>query len=114
MLSTLKAKVKGMLIKKGLLLTAIFYMFSTEIIASEQNFQLHGFISQGLIDVSGSNFVNDDGSLSAELTELGLNGSYQLNSSLMVAIDTQKECVLITHYLTGLFMTTTTGKQMSI
>jgi len=82
MLSTLKAKVKGMLIKKGLLLTAIFYMFSTEIIASEQNFQLHGFISQGLIDVSGSNFVNDDGSLSAELTELGLNGSYQLNSSL--------------------------------
>lgn len=82
MLSTLKAKVKGMLIKKGLLLTAILYMFSTDIIASEQNFQLHGFISQGLIDVSGSNFVNDDGSLSAELTELGLNGSYQLDSSL--------------------------------
>jgi len=82
MLSTLKAKVKNMFIKKWLLLTAIFYLFSTDIIASDQNFQLHGFISQGLIDVSGSNFVNDDGSLSAELTELGLNGSYQLNSSL--------------------------------
>ncbi|WP_210725550.1 hypothetical protein [Candidatus Colwellia aromaticivorans] len=71
-----------MLIKKPLLLIAIFYFFSTNSIASEQNFQLHGFISQGLIDVDGSNFVNDDGGLSAELTELGLNGSYQLSSTL--------------------------------
>jgi hypothetical protein len=82
MLLTLKAKVASVLIKNLFLLTAIFYLYSPNIIASEQNFQVHGFLSQGLIDVNGSNFVNDDGALSAELTELGLNGSYQLNSKL--------------------------------
>jgi len=49
------------------------------------DFQLHGFISQGLIDVKNSDFVNDDGSLSSELTELGINGSYQINSSFRLA-----------------------------
>ncbi|MDX2367106.1 MAG: hypothetical protein QNK36_01655 [Colwellia sp.] len=71
--------------KKLFLLTATFCFFSTNTIASEQNFQLHGFVSQGLIDVDGSNFVNDDGALSTELTELGLNASYQLNSSFRLA-----------------------------
>jgi hypothetical protein len=60
----------------------MIYFFSSHAIASKQNFKLHGFVSQGLIDVDGSNFVNDDGALSAELTELGLNGSYQLSSTL--------------------------------
>jgi hypothetical protein len=82
MLLTLKAKVENVLIKKLLLLTTIICLFSSHASASEENFQLHGFISQGLIDVDGSNFVNDDGALSAELTELGLNGSYQLSSTL--------------------------------
>jgi hypothetical protein len=82
MLLTLKAKVTSVLMKKLLLLTAICYFFSTHSMASEQNFQVHGFVSQGLIDVNGSNFVNDDGAPSAELTELGLNGSYQLSSNL--------------------------------
>ena len=50
-----------------------------------QDFQLHGFISQGLIDVNGSDFVNDDGELSTELTELGLNASYQLTNTLRFA-----------------------------
>lgn len=67
------------------MLASVFYFFSTNAMASEQDFQLHGFISQGLIDVNGSNFVNDEGDLSAELTELGLNGSYQLNSTLRLA-----------------------------
>ena len=42
--------------------------------------QVHGFVAQGIIDVDGSDFVNDSGDLSAELTEIGLNASYQLNS----------------------------------
>jgi hypothetical protein len=71
-----------MLIKNLLLLTVLFCVYSTCSIATEQNFQLHGFISQGVIDVDGSNFVNDDEDISAELTELGLNASYQLNPSL--------------------------------
>ncbi len=53
--------------------------------ANLQDFQLHGFISQGLIDVDGSDFVNDDGELSAELTELGINSSYQLNDKFRFA-----------------------------
>lgn len=71
-----------MFIIRSLLLTFICYFLPSVTMAAEQNFQLHGFISQGLIDVDGSNFVNDDESLSAELTELGLNGSYQLSSNL--------------------------------
>ena len=82
MLLKLMAKVIILCMKSLLLLTAMFHFFVTSAIASEQDLQLHGFISQGLIDVNGSNFVNDDGKLSAELTELGLNGSYQLNSTL--------------------------------
>jgi len=52
---------------------------------SAKGLQLHGFISQGLIDVDGSDFVNDDGSLSTELTELGLNASYQLTNKFRLA-----------------------------
>lgn len=81
----LKTKAAIVLIKKLLILATVFYFFSSNAMASEKNFQLHGFISQGLIDVNGSNFVNDDGDISAELTELGLNGSYQLNSTLRLA-----------------------------
>jgi len=53
--------------------------------SNSSDLQLHGFISQGLIDVDGSDFVNDDGSLSTELTELGLNASYQLTNKLRLA-----------------------------
>lgn len=48
------------------------------------DFQVHGFIAQGLIDVDGSDFVNDSGDISTELTEIGLNASYQLNSQLRI------------------------------
>jgi hypothetical protein len=82
MLLKLKIKVAKMYIIRSLLLTDICDLIPCATIAAEQNFQLHGFISQGLIDADGSNFVNDDESLSAELTELGLNGSYQLSSTL--------------------------------
>lgn len=82
MLLKLKAKVVSMYTQNIPLLIAVSYMLSTHAVASEQDFQWHGFISQGLIDVNSSNFVNDDGALSAELTELGFNGSYQLNSTL--------------------------------
>jgi hypothetical protein len=53
--------------------------------SNSQDFQLHGFISQGLIDVNGSDFVNDDGDLSTELTEIGLNASYQLSDKFRFA-----------------------------
>ncbi|PKG86204.1 hypothetical protein CXF85_00355 [Colwellia sp. 75C3] len=53
--------------------------------SNSQDFQLHGFISQGVIDVNGSDFVNDDGELSTELTEIGLNASYQLSDQFRLA-----------------------------
>lgn len=67
------------------ILTTVFYLFALNVEASEQNFQFHGFAAQGLIDVDGSDFVNNDGSLSPRLTELGINGSYQLSSTLRLA-----------------------------
>jgi len=50
-----------------------------------ENFQVHGFAAQGIIDVNGSNYVNDDGALSTELTEIGLNASYSLTQTLRLA-----------------------------
>jgi len=66
-------------------LAAIFNLFTLSVKAAVQDFQFHGFAAQGIIDVDGSNFVNDDGSLSPKLTELGFNGSYQLNSNFRLA-----------------------------
>lgn len=52
---------------------------------STKAWQVHGFIAQGIIDVNGSSFVNDNMELSTELTEVGINGSYKINDSLRVA-----------------------------
>ena len=46
---------------------------------------VHGFAAQGVIQAKGSNFVNDEGEISTELTELGLNASYRINSSLRLS-----------------------------
>ncbi|MBL0709712.1 MAG: hypothetical protein JJV99_01660 [Colwellia sp.] len=67
------------------LIAATFSLPAYHVCAAEQDFQFHGFAAQGLIDVNGSNFVNDDGSLSPKLTEFGINGSYQLNDKLRLA-----------------------------
>ena len=86
MLLKLKAKMVNMPMEKLLFaIFTIFYLVTINVEAAEQDFQLHGFIAQGVIDVDGSDFVNDDGSLSAELTELGINASYQLSSNLRLA-----------------------------
>ncbi|MAG75319.1 MAG: hypothetical protein CL811_01055 [Colwelliaceae bacterium] len=50
-----------------------------------QDLQIHGFIAQGIIEASDSDFVNDDGDLSSALTELGVNFSYQLADNLRLA-----------------------------
>lgn len=66
-------------------------MYNTMVLANEtsasnnNDFQFHGFLSQGIIDVDGSDFVNDSGDISAELTELGINASYQLSHDFRVA-----------------------------
>jgi len=71
-------------INKILLVAIIlaFHLIVYNASATESDFQFHGFAAQGLIDVNGSNFVNNDGSLSPKLTEVGINASYQLNNKL--------------------------------
>ena len=73
--------------KKLLLMvvTTAFCLFSLNVAAKDQDFQFHGFAAQGIIDVDGSDFVNDEGSLSPKLTEIGFNASYQLSANLRLA-----------------------------
>lgn len=47
--------------------------------------QWHGFISQGLIQAPETNFVNLDDSISAELTDIGVNMSWALSDKLRLA-----------------------------
>lgn len=47
--------------------------------------QWHGFISQGLIQAPETNFVNLDDSISAELTDLGVNMSWALTDNVRLA-----------------------------
>jgi len=75
-------------IQQTLFILVVANLLMNEVSAEQSTIpdsQIHGFIAQGLINVNGSNFVNDDGELSAELTEVGLNGSYQLNSHFRLA-----------------------------
>ncbi|WP_232364468.1 porin family protein [Salinimonas lutimaris] len=42
----------------------------------------HGFVSQGLTQSVDSNFITDNNDITGELTELGLNGRWQIKPSL--------------------------------
>lgn len=79
MLLKLKDKpvLKYFRFKLVLLLCSVVWSASAEQ-AVNRDWQVHGFVAQGLINVNGSNFVNNNGDLSAELTEVGINASYQL------------------------------------
>jgi hypothetical protein len=89
MLSRFTFKRRNLLLSNKLFIIAFF--FSANVLASNtsvndsKRFKLHGFVSQGIIDANDSNFVNDNGKPSAELTEVGLNATYQLTESLRVA-----------------------------
>ncbi|MDN4503012.1 TonB-dependent receptor [Alteromonadaceae bacterium BrNp21-10] len=45
----------------------------------------HGFVAQGVIQASDTNFIEDDGGVSTKLTEIGLNTSVKLNDSLRLS-----------------------------
>ena len=53
--------------------------------SEESNFTWHGYISQGLTQSIDSEFITSDNNITAELSELGINGHYQLASNLSVA-----------------------------
>ena len=54
-------------------------------VLAESELSWQGFVAQGLIQAPDSGFVNDDGELSAELTEIGVNGRYSLSPSWHLA-----------------------------
>ncbi|WP_438865518.1 TonB-dependent receptor [Neptunicella sp.] len=49
------------------------------------DFNWHGFIAQGITQAKSSNFINQDGQPSFELTEMGINASYQINNKLRLS-----------------------------
>lgn len=53
--------------------------------ASAQEWQWHGFLSQGMIQADKSNFINQSGKPSIALTELGINGAKQLSPNFRLA-----------------------------
>ena len=50
-----------------------------------ESLKLYGFVAQGIIQATQSNFVEDDADVSVKLTEVGVNSSYRINSSFRVA-----------------------------
>lgn len=73
-----------LIILLGSYFTVIEVAYANDIGGIEE-VQIHGFVAQGIIDVNGSNFVNDDQDISLELTEVGVNASYQLTDDIRLA-----------------------------
>lgn len=64
----------------------LLYSFSIVFTANAgESLHVHGFVAQGIINAKNSNFINDDESISFELTEIGINASYKLSSHFRVA-----------------------------
>ncbi|MBU2924132.1 hypothetical protein Q4506_03740 [Colwellia sp. 4_MG-2023] len=86
MLLKLQTKAVNLAMRRfffGILVTLCVSISSDKL--SAQDFQYHGFVAQGIIDVENSDFVEDDGAVSSKLTEVGFNASYQLNDNLRLA-----------------------------
>ena len=63
----------------------LFSLLTLSFVAQSDDLSWHGFVAQGVIQSENSNFINDDGDVSFELTEVGLNASYRFNSTLRLA-----------------------------
>ncbi len=66
----------------------LFFVNGQLVNASEtvnRDLQIHGFVAQGVIQADKSNYVNDDGDISTELTEIGLNASYLVSPDIRLA-----------------------------
>ena len=72
-------------IHQKLKLSLLFMLFIFIVnMANAEQFEIHGFISQGLIKNIDTNFVNEHQHYSFDLTEVGVNGAYQLSSNVRV------------------------------
>jgi len=76
------ASFKGISRLSGLLLALVF---SPNLAAEQGAWSVHGFAAQGLIKAADSNFVNDNGEASFDLSEFGINASYHWTPDLRIA-----------------------------
>ena len=53
--------------------------------AATNDWTWHGFVSQGIIQVNDSNFVDEDDDASFKLTEIGINTAYQVKPNFRIA-----------------------------
>lgn len=70
-----------MRMRTSLILIALFAL-SAPVAAGSGSW--HGYLSQGLTQSVNSNFLTDDGEVTGELTELGINGRYEFDKNLAV------------------------------
>ena len=61
------------------------WLASFNTVASSSDFSWHGYVSQGVTQSKGSRFITDNDDVTGELTEIGLNGYYQLAENISIA-----------------------------
>ncbi len=54
-------------------------------LSAQSDFSWHGYVSQGLTQSRDSSFITDNNAVTAELTEIGINGLYRLSENLSIA-----------------------------
>lgn len=67
-----------------------YIAFSLVIVSSfvanaQTDFTWHGYVSQGITQSKDSSFITDNNNVTGELTEIGLNGYYQVAENISVA-----------------------------
>lgn len=66
-------------------ITFALWLMSSCAAASHSDFSWHGYVAQGVTQSKGSSFITDDDKITGELTEIGLNGYYQLAKNVSIA-----------------------------
>ncbi|CAA0332082.1 conserved exported hypothetical protein [Alteromonas infernus] len=66
-------------------ITFALWLMSSCAAASHSDFSWHGYVAQGVTQSKGSSFMTDDDKITGELTEIGLNGYYQLAKNVSIA-----------------------------
>ena len=67
---------------KRMLLVTLYALCN---VVNASDFSWHGYVSQGVAQSSGSQFITDGNEITGELTEVGINGYYQLTENISVA-----------------------------
>ncbi|WP_018984331.1 hypothetical protein [Salinimonas chungwhensis] len=60
----------------------LFFLSLFSVCAHAQDVQWHGYVSQGLTQSVGSDYITDDDDITTDLTEVGINGRWQIHDQL--------------------------------